>query len=46
MFGRKKGAEGLILQELCQFEVLTVCNMADSAYFVKSTAPSNFGVSF
>ena len=41
MFCRKIGAEGSLLQELCHFVIL-----ADSAYFVKSTPPRAFSVSF
>ena len=47
MIGRKKRAKGSVLQEVCHFVILTVwcCNMAYSAYFVKST-PRPFSVSF
>ena len=48
MFVRKKGAEGSVLQELCHFVILMqdVSNIADSAYFVKSTPLRAFSVSF
>ena len=50
MFCRKIGAEGSFLQELCHFVILTanVYHSTDSAYmyFVKSTPPRAFGVSF
>ena len=37
-----------MLQELCHFVILAVwcCNMANSAYFIKSTPPRSFSVSF
>ena len=36
MFGRKVGAEGSVLQELCHFKILIIrCIITDSTYFVK-----------
>ena len=50
MFCRKTGAEGTVLQTLCHFVILNArCNVyhsTDSAYFVKSTPPRAFSVSF
>ena len=48
MFCRKKGAKGSVLQELCHFVIFTVVvyHSVDSAYFVKSTPPRAFSVSF
>ena len=44
MFCMKIGVEGLVLQNVCYF--LTLTNMGNSAYFVQSTTPRAFSVSF
>ena len=49
MYCRKIRAEGSVLQELCHFVILTMMFsivLIDSPYFVKSTPPRAFSVSF